>query len=213
KDASTLDPPYETVMKVIWGRNEDGVKRAAERYGWQEYSTNWEDAVQREDLDVVDICTPGDSHMPIALAAAEAKKVVFCEKPLANSLAEAERMFDAVKRAEVLHMLCHNYRRVPAMALAKQLIDDGQIGTIRHYRGVYLQDKLVDPKSPRTWRLEKVKADSGALGDIASHSLDLTRHLVGDIAEVSGMLETFVHERPLPGSKTRAPVDVDDAAL
>jgi len=208
-----FDLPYEPVLKVICGRNDADVKIAADKLGWDEHATAWQDVVGRKDIDVVDICTPGDSHMPIALGAAEAKKVVFCEKPLANSLAEAERMFDAVKRAGVLHMLCHNYRRVPAVALAKQLIDEGRIGTIRHYRGVYLQDRLVNPESPRTWRLEKAKAGSGALGDIASHSLDLARHLVGDIAEVSGMLETFVHERPLPGSNARAPVDVDDAAL
>jgi predicted dehydrogenase len=208
-----FDLPYEPVLKVICGRSEAEVKMAAVKLGWEEHATAWQDVVGRKDIHIVDICTPGDSHMPIALGAAEAKKVVFCEKPLANSLAEAQRMLDAVERAGVLHMLCHNYRRVPAVALAKQLIDEGRIGTIRHYRGVYLQDGLVNPESPRTWRHEKAKAGSGALGDIASHSLDLARHLVGDIAEVSGMLETFVHERPLPGSKTPAPVDVDDTAL
>ena len=139
--------------------------------------------------------------------------MVFCEKPLANTLGEAERMLDAVKRAGVVHMLCHNYRRVPAVTLAKQLIDEGRIGTVRHYRGVYLQDWIVDPEFPRVWRLEKAKAGSGALGDIASHSLDLARYLVGEIAEVTGLMKTFVTERPLPGSKARAPVDVDDAAL
>jgi predicted dehydrogenase len=208
-----FDLPYEPVLKVICGRNEAELKKAAGKLGWEGYSTSWEDVVGRKDIDVVDVCTPGDSHMPVTLAAAEAKKVVFCEKPLANSLGEAERMLDAVKRAGVLHMLCHNYRRVPAVALAKQLIDEGRIGAIRHYRGVYLQDWIVDPEFPRVWRLEKAKAGSGALGDIASHSLDLARYLVGEIAEVSGMLKTFIGERPLPGSKTKAPVDVDDAAL
>jgi predicted dehydrogenase len=139
--------------------------------------------------------------------------VVFCEKPLANSLREAEKMLDAVQRAGVLHMLCHNYRRVPAVALAKRIIDEGRIGAIRHFRGLYLQDWIVDPEFPRVWRLERAKAGSGSLGDIASHSLDLARYLVGEIAEVTGMLRTFITERPLPGSNTRAPVDVDDAAL
>jgi len=208
-----FDLPFEPVLKVVCGRNEGEVKKAADKLGWEEHSTSWQDVVARKDIDIIDICTPGDSHMPVALAAAEAKKVVFCEKPLANSLAEAEKMFDAVKRAGVLHMLCHNYRRVPAVTLAKQIIDEGRIGTIRHYRGVYLQDWIVDPEFPRVWRLEKAKAGSGSLGDIASHSLDLARYLVGEIAEVTGMLKTFITERPLPGSKTMAPVDVDDAAL
>src|SRR5258706_6282309 len=208
-----FDLPFEPVLKVVCGRNDAEVKKAAGKLGWEEHSTSWQDVVARKDIDVIDICTPGDSHMPVALAAAEAKKVVFCEKPLANTLPEAEKMFDAVKRAGVLHMLCHNYRKVPAVALAKQIIEEGRIGTIRHYRGVYLQDWIVDPEFPRVWRLEKAKAGSGSLGDIASHSLDLSRYLVGEIAEVTGMLKTFITERPLPGSKTRAPVDVDDTAL
>jgi predicted dehydrogenase len=208
-----FDLPYEPVLKVVCGRNDAEVSKAAGKLGWEEHSTSWHDVVHRKDIDVVDICTPGDAHVPIALAAAEAKKVVFCEKPLANTLAEAEKMLDAVKRAGVLHMLCHNYRRVPAIAVAKQLIDEGRIGTIRHYRGAYLQDWIVDPDFPRSWRLERAVAGSGALGDIASHSLDLARYLVGEITEVSGMLKTFVTERPLPGSTKRAPVDVDDAAL
>jgi len=208
-----FDLPCEPVLKVVCGRDADNVKKAATTLGWEEHATSWEDVVRRKDIDVIDICTPGDSHMPIALAAAEAKKVVFCEKPLANTLGEAERMLDAVRRAGVLHMLCHNYRRVPAVTWAKQLITEGKIGTIRHYRGTYLQDWIVDPNFPRVWRLEKSKAGSGALGDIASHSLDLARYLVGEIASVTGQLTTFIKERPLPGSSTKAPVDVDDAAL
>jgi predicted dehydrogenase len=208
-----FDLPAEPVLKVVCGRNADKVKQAADKLGWQEHATSWQEVVQRKDIDVIDICTPGDSHMPIAVAAAEAKKVVFCEKPLANTLAETEKMLHAVQRAGVLHMLCHNYRRVPAVALAKRLIEEGRIGTIRHYRGTYLQDWIVDPSFPRVWRLEKSKAGSGALGDIASHSLDLARHLVGEIASVTGSLKTFITERPLPGSKTMAPVDVDDAAM
>jgi len=208
-----FDVPVLPVLKVMCGRREEEVKKAAGSLGWEQYSTSWQDVVARKDIDIVDICTPGDAHMPVAVAAAEAKKVVFCEKPLANSLPEAERMLDAVERAHVLHMLCHNYRRMPAVALAKQLIDEGTIGTIDHYRGTYLQDWIVDPEFPRVWRLEKARSGSGALGDLVSHAVDTARYLVGEIAEVTGMTKTFITERPLPGSRTRAPVDVDDAAL
>ncbi len=211
--AKFFDLPFEPVLKVVCGRREDEVKKAAHALGWESHSTSWQDVVARPDIDIVDICTPGDAHMPVAIAAAEAKKVVFCEKPLANTLTEAERMLEAVQRAGVLHMLCHNYRRVPAVALAKRMIDEGRIGTIRHYRGTYLQDWIVDPAFPRVWRLERSKAGSGALGDIASHSLDLARYLVGEISEASGMLETFISERPSVDGKSHLPVDVDDAAL
>lgn len=208
-----FDLPLEPVMKAICGRNEQEVKKAAEVFGWEEYSVSWERLIERKDIDVVDICTPGDSHMPIAIAAAEAKKVVFCEKPLANTLVEAQKMLDAVRRNSVIHMVCFNYRRAPAVALARQLITDGRIGRIHHYRGTYLQDWIVDPNFPRVWRLEKAKAGSGALGDIASHSIDLARYLVGEISEATGLLKTFITERPLPGTSSKAPVDVDDAAL
>jgi predicted dehydrogenase len=212
--ARFFDVPFEPLMKVVCGRNEAEVKKAAHVYGWEEHATDWEEVVARSDVDVVDICTPGDTHMPIAVAAAAAKKVVFCEKPLANTLAEAETMLEAVRANGVLHMLCHNYRRAPAVALARRIIEEGRIGQIYHYRGTYLQDWLVSPDFPRVWRLEKAKAGSGALGDILSHSLDLARHLVGEIAEVSGMLKTFTASRPAQaGSRELAPVDVDDAAL
>src|SRR5215467_6649201 len=208
-----FDTPLEPAMKVVCGRSEDAVRNAADRLGWQEYSTSWEQVLERKDIDVIDICTPGDSHMAIAIAAAEAKKTVFCEKPLANTLAEAEEMLAAVRRNSVIHMICHNYRRAPAVVLAKQLIEEGRIGEIHHYRGTYLQDWIVNPEFPRVWRLEKSKAGSGALGDIASHSIDLARYLVGEIAEVSGMLKTFISERPLPEGGGKGPVEVDDAAL
>jgi predicted dehydrogenase len=212
--ARFFDTPFEPVLRVVCGRKLEDVERAAGTLGWAEAATSWEEVVRRDDVDVVDICTPGDTHEPIAIAAAEAGKVVFCEKPLANTLAEAERMLDAVRARGVIHMICHNYRRVPAVSLAKRLIDEGTIGAIHHYRGTYLQDWIVDPAFPRVWRLEKSKAGSGALGDIASHSIDLARYLVGEIAEVSALLKTFVAERPLPDDPaTLGPVDVDDAAL
>lgn len=211
--SSFFDAPFEPVLKVICGRDEAGVKEVADRFGWEEYTTSWEQVVGRPDIDIIDICTPGDTHMPIAVAAAQAKKVIFCEKPLANTLAEAERMLEAARANSCLHMLCHNYRRVPAVSLAKHLIEEGHIGDIHHYRGTYLQDWLVDPQVPRVWRLEKARAGSGALGDIYSHSADLARFLVGEITEVSGMLKTFTPERPSPDGPGMAPVEVDDAAL
>jgi predicted dehydrogenase len=204
----------EPVLKVVVGRTEAKVREARGRLGFEEAATSWEEVVARKDIDIVDICTPGDSHATIAVAAAEAGKAILCEKPLANDVADAERMARAVKKAGVVNMVCHNYRRCPAVALAKKLIDEGKLGDIHHYRGVYLQDWIVDPSFPRVWRLEKARSGSGSLGDILSHTMDLSRHLVGEPVEVSGLLKTFIGERPLPdGSGRRGKVDVDDAAL
>jgi len=208
-----FSPKLSPVMKVLCGRNAKNVKAAAEQLGWEEAATDWRDVVARKDIHVVDIVTPGDSHAEIAMAAAKAGKVVFCEKPLANTVREAEQMLAAVQKAGVVHMICHNYRRAPAVMLAKRLIEEGKIGQIYHYRGTYLQDWPVDPKVPLVWRLRKEAAGSGALGDIASHSLDLGRFLVGEIAEVTAALETFVKERPLPEDpKKKGQVTVDDAS-
>lgn len=207
------DLPAEPVLKVVVGRTANKVAEAAERLGFEEHATTWREVLGRADIDVVDICTPGDSHAEIAIAAAEAGKAILCEKPLANSVADAQRMLTAVRKARVVHMLCHNYRRCPAVALARQIIEEGQLGEIRHYRGVYLQDWIVDPSFPRVWRLEKARAGSGALGDILSHTLDLSRYLVGEPVEVSGLMKTFIGERPLPDDPTRrGKVDVDDSA-
>jgi predicted dehydrogenase len=207
------DLPRRPVLKVVVGRTPDKVAEARERLGFEECATSWREVIARKDIDVVDICTPGDSHAEIAIAAAQAGKAILCEKPLANTVAEAERMLAAVEKAGVIHMLCHNYRRCPAVALARQIIEEGQLGKIHHYRGVYLQDWIVDPSFPRVWRLEKSRAGSGSLGDILSHTMDLSRYLVGEPVEVSGLLKTFVTERPLPEDPTRhGPVDVDDSA-
>lgn len=212
--APFFSPRLMPRLKVICGRNAANVEAAARRYGWDESATSWEEVVHRKDIDLVDISTPGDSHAEIAIAAARAGKAVLCEKPLANTVPEARRMLAAVEKAGVAHMICHNYRRVPAVMLAKQLIDEGRIGEIRHFRGTYLQDWIADPAFPMVWRLDKSKAGSGALGDIGAHSIDLARFLVGEIAEVSGHLETFVETRPVAGSRTkRGRVTVDDAAL
>ena len=208
-----LKPRLRPRMKVLCGRTRPNVEAAATELGWEEVSTSWEEVIARKDIHLVDIATPGDSHAEIAIAAAEAGKTVFCEKPLANSLADAERMLAAVEKAGVTHMICHNYRRAPAVMLARDLISRGELGAIRHYRGTYLQDWITDPKFPLVWRLDRTKAGSGALGDLAAHSIDLARFLVGEIAEVAGHLETFVKERPLPGHADRTGrVTVDDAA-
>jgi predicted dehydrogenase len=208
-----FSPRLSPRMKVICGRTPSNVKAAARDLGWEEASTDWEEVVNRKDIDLVDVVTPGDSHMEIAIAAAKAGKAVFCEKPLANTVRDAERMLAAVEKAGVVHMICHNYRRAPAVMLAKQIIERGDIGDIRHYRGTYLQDWITDPKFPLVWRLQKDKAGSGALGDIAAHSIDLARFLVGEITEVAGDLVTFIKTRPLPEDpKKKGRVTVDDAS-
>lgn len=213
-----FDPPFEPVLQVICGRDGERTRAAAEKLGWQEASTSWEETVRRPDIDAVDICTPGDLHRPVALAAAAAGKAVLCEKPLANNLGEAQEMLAAVRKAGVVHMLCHNYRRVPALALARQLVTGGELGDSRigrifHFRAVYLHDRGIDPKAPRTWRHDKARAGSGALGDFGSHVIDLARFLVGEIAEVSGTTQTFVGQRTAAGADAAQPVTVDDAAL
>jgi predicted dehydrogenase len=205
--------PVEPVLQVLCGRDAERTARAAERLGFAESATDWRRAVERADIEVVDVCTPGDSHAEIAVGAARAGKAVLCEKPLGNTVAEAERMVDAVRRAGVTNAVCHNYRRVPAVSLAQRFIGEGRLGEIRHYRGAYLQDWIVDPAHPRVWRLERARAGSGALGDLGSHQVDLARFLVGEIRAVSGLTETFIRERPLPSGSGRGAVDVDDAAL
>jgi len=217
------DLEVEPVMKVICGRNEENVRKAAQKYGWEEYDTSWERVVERKDIDLVDVSVPGNMHAPIAIAAANAGKMVLCEKPLANTLAEARQMVEAVQKNKVPNALCHNYRFAPAVQLAKQLIDEGRIGKIYHFRGTYLQDWIVDPNFPLVWRLQKEVAGSGAHGDLNAHLIDMARFLVGEIAEVSGMMETFIKQRPkLAASDDRlggvassemGEVTVDDAAL
>jgi len=212
--AHFFDSDAIPVMKVICGRNEAAVRAAAGKLGWEEWSTSWEQVVRRKDIDLVDVSTPGDSHMPIAVAAAKAGKAVFCEKPLANTLSEAKKMLAAVEKNRVPHMICHNYRKAPAVTLAKQLITEGTLGTIYHFRGTYLQDWIVDPNFPLIWRLDKNRAGSGAMGDLASHVTDLSRFLVGEITEVSATLQTFIKERPLVDNpKKSGKVTVDDASL
>lgn len=210
-----FSPRLTPRLKVICGRNESAVRKASRKLGWEEWATDWRKVVNRPDIDIVDVSTPGDSHGKIAMAAAKAGKAILCEKPLANDVKEARAMLAAVKKAGVVHMLCHNYRRTPAAMLARELVKKGKLGRIHHYRGTYLQDWSVDPNVPLFWRFRKSQSGSGALGDILSHSLDLGRFVMdSEVTEVAGALETFVKQRPLPDNpRKKGRVTVDDAAL
>ncbi|MEV0844709.1 Gfo/Idh/MocA family oxidoreductase [Streptomyces sp. NPDC049954] len=223
-----FDLPLQPALAALCGRDPAAVGRAAQHMGWAATETDWRALIARDDVDLVDICSPGDSHAEIAIAALDAGKHVLCEKPLANTVAEAEAMVAAAERARArgrLAMVGFNYRRLPAAAFARQLVAEGRIGTLRHIRVTYLQDWLSDPESPLTWRLNREKAGSGALGDLGAHIVDLAQHLAGErIVGVSALTETFVRERPLPVSGAsgpagngavaeRGPVTVDDAAL
>ncbi|CAL9638202.1 Inositol 2-dehydrogenase_D-chiro-inositol 3-dehydrogenase [Streptomyces sp. enrichment culture] len=222
-----FDLPLSPELAVICGRDAEAVRAAASRHGWAATETDWRALVERDDVDLVDICTPGDSHAEIALAALAAGKHVLCEKPLANSVAEAEAMVRAAEEAGErgrLAMVGFNYRRVPATALARRMVAEGRVGTLRHVRVTYLQDWLVDPEFPLTWRLRREHAGSGSLGDLGAHIVDLAQYLAGErLAGVSALTETFVRERPLPTAPSSGlaavsaagtgQVTVDDAAL
>ncbi|MBD8870414.1 Gfo/Idh/MocA family protein [Nocardioides donggukensis] len=221
-----FDLPLRPVMSVVCGRDGARAADAAARLGWADSETDWRRLLERDDVDLVDICTPGDSHAEIAVAALEAGKHVLCEKPLANTVEEAERMSAAADKARavgVRAMVGFAYRRVPAVTLARRLVEAGRIGEVRHVRAQYLQDWIADPEAPLSWRLEKDKAGSGALGDIGAHIIDLTQFITGErISSVSGHLRTFVDERPLAlehsglsgtASTERGAVTVDDAAV
>jgi len=200
-------------MVAICGRDEAGVREAADSLGWESYETDYRRLIERDDVGLVDVVTPGNTHREIVLAALIAGKHVICEKPLANTLAEAKEMLTAARDAGTVNTVCFNYRRAPAVQLARKLIDEGRLGTIRHWRSTYLQDFIMDPGFPLIWRLKKELAGSGALGDLGAHSVDLAHFLVGGISEVAGMTETFVKERPLEGSGGETgEVTVDDAA-
>ncbi|MET8912082.1 Gfo/Idh/MocA family oxidoreductase [Micromonospora sp. NPDC004551] len=224
-----FDLPAQVRMALVCGRDEPKVAEAAGRLGWDGHTTDWRRLVESDEIDVVDICTPGDSHCEIALAALAAGKHVLCEKPLANTVEEARQMTAAAARAQaagVRAMCGFNYRRVPAVTLMRQLVAGGRLGEIRHVRAVYLQDWIVDPQFPLVWRLQKDRAGSGALGDIGAHIIDLTQYVTGQlITGVSAVTETFVKERPLPAGssglaaqadgngRATGRVTVDDAAV
>ncbi|WP_222264479.1 Gfo/Idh/MocA family protein [Modestobacter marinus] len=221
-----FDLPLAPQLTVLAGRDAAAVTAAADRLGWAGTETDWRRVLERDDVDLVDICTPGDTHAEIAIAALEAGKHVLCEKPLANSVAEAEAMVAAAERAAgagVRAMVGFTYRRVPAIALARQLVAEGRIGQVRHVRALYLQDWIADPAAPMSWRLDRDKAGSGALGDIGAHIVDLTQFITGEtLTGVSALVETFVKKRPLPASSGKlggvggegmGEVTVDDAAV
>ncbi|KMS77599.1 MULTISPECIES: Gfo/Idh/MocA family protein [Streptomyces] len=224
-----FDLPRRPVLAVLCGRDGAAARAAAERHGWAAVETDWRALIARDDIDLVDICTPGDSHAEIAVAALAAGKHVLCEKPLANTVAEAESMTRAAEEAYgrgQVAMVGFNYRRVPATAFAHRMIADGRLGGLRHVRVTYLQDWLADPAFPLTWRLRREHAGSGALGDLGAHIVDLAQYLAGEpLAGVSALTETFVRERPLPGGPSRGlaagsatgvstgTVTVDDAAV
>ncbi|HRF60127.1 MAG TPA: Gfo/Idh/MocA family oxidoreductase [Fimbriimonadaceae bacterium] len=218
-----FDLPIGVRMKTICGRNGAAVQAAADKFGWEGIATDWRSVIEDPEIDIVDISTPGDSHAEIAIAAAQAGKTVFCEKPIGNTLAEAKAMLDAVNAAKVPHAVFHNYRKAPAVALAKQMIAGGDLGTIYHFRATYLQDWIADPNFPLVWRLQKQHAGSGTHGDIGAHIIDLGRHLVGEMNEVVGCLHTFIKRRPLVGatddrlgasaSEVMGDVTVDDASM
>jgi predicted dehydrogenase len=221
-----FDLPADPSMSVVVGRDSAAVSAAAEKWGWAESATDWREVIARDDIDVVDIVTPGDTHAEIAIAALEAGKHVLCEKPLANTVAEAEEMTDAASRASergVRSMVGFTYRRVPAATFARDLVAAGRIGEIRQVRASYRQDWLMDAEAPLTWRLKKDRAGSGSLGDIGAHAVDLSEFITGlRLESVSGVLDTIVAERPLLGegvglsgtaSTERGDVTVDDIAL
>ncbi|MEU2784590.1 Gfo/Idh/MocA family oxidoreductase [Streptomyces sp. NPDC007110] len=223
-----FDLPRTPVLAAICGRDATAVRAAADRHGWATAETDWRALIARDDIDLVDICTPGDSHAEIALAALAAGKHVLCEKPLANTVEEAEAMTAAAQRAQAngqVAMVGFNYRRLPATALARAMVAEGRLGRLRHVRVTYLQDWLVDPQFPLTWRLRRESAGSGSLGDLGAHIVDLAQHLAGErLTGVSALTETFVRERPLPGGaasglsaveagEATGVVTVDDAAL
>ncbi|MPZ62276.1 MAG: gfo/Idh/MocA family oxidoreductase [Propionibacteriales bacterium] len=223
---SFFDPPVDPRLVVIGGRDAEAAGDVARRFGWEDVETDWRALVERDDVDLVDVCTPGDLHAEMAIAALEAGKHVLCEKPLANSVEEGEAMLAAAERARargVRSMVGFTYRRVPAIGLARRLVEQGRVGAVHHVRAQYLQDWLTDPETPLSWRLRKERAGSGALGDIGAHIVDLTQYITGDrLVGVGAMVETFVKERPLPAPSSdlsavartgRGEVTVDDAAV
>jgi predicted dehydrogenase len=223
---AVFDLPRAVEMAVVVGRNADAVAQAAAHWGWQESATDWRTIIARDDIDIVDIVTPGDSHAEIAIAALDAGKHVLCEKPLANTVAEAEAMLAAAERAAqrgAKSMVGFTYRRVPAVTFLRDLIAQGRIGRVQQVRAAYRQDWLVDPGMPLAWRLQKEHAGSGALGDIGAHIIDMTQFVTGQRVEaVSGVTETIVKQRPQLGSGSGlsgtagegyGEVTVDDVAI
>ncbi|MEA3334652.1 MAG: Gfo/Idh/MocA family oxidoreductase [Chloroflexota bacterium] len=204
------------VQKAVCARDAERAAAFAENWGWQDVETDWRDIVARSDIDIIDICTPNNTHFDIAMAAAESGKIIICEKPLAMNAQEALAMTEAVEKSGRPSMVSFNYRRIPAIALAKQFLDEGRLGRIFHYRAKYLQDWTISPDLPQggntLWRLDARAAGSGVTGDLLAHSIDLALWLAGPIREVTAMTETFIKERRLQDDpETVMPVEIDDA--
>ncbi len=208
---------HRPVLKVACGRNAEKTRTFAKVWGYERVEPDWQKAVEAADVDLVDICTPNDTHMEIAIAAARAGKMVLCEKPLARNVAEAETMVEVIEKAGVPNMVWYNYRRVPAITLAKQLIDEGRIGKPFHYRGNFLQDWTISPEVPQggagLWRLDVQAAGSGVTGDLLAHNIDAAHYLNGPITRVVAKAETFVKERKHVLTGKVEPVGIDDACL
>ncbi len=204
-------------LHTICGRDQANVNAARAQLGWQHSTTDWREIVESPLIDIVDITTPTSSHAEIAIAALKHGKNVLCEKPLGLNLKECEQMFAAAHKSKAVHMICHNYRRIPAIALARRMITEGTLGRIFHFRARYAQDRLADLDFPVDWRLQSKSSGSGVHSDINSHIIDLGRYLVGEFKEVCGLVHTFVPERPLPepavkGVSKMGKVDVPDSA-
>jgi predicted dehydrogenase len=205
-------PPAVPKLIAVCGRDEEAVAEAARRYGYEGYYTDWREMLQDDRIQLFDNGGPNDAHAEPCIAAAQAGKHIFCEKPLARNAEEAKEMLDAAAKAGVKHMVAHNYRFVPAIRLARDLIESGALGQIYHFRAVYLQEWIMPHyNEAKIWRLDKKVAGSGAIGDLGAHIIDLGRFLVGEITSLSAMTRTFIEERPLPDGSGTGKVDVDDA--
>ena len=210
-----FDLRYRPVLKAVCGRNEAGAKAFADTWGYESVETDWRKVIERKDIDAVDICTPNNTHKEIALAAAKAGKMILCEKPLSMNTAEGEEMVKAVEQAGVANTVWYNYRRVPAVTLAKQLIDDGKLGRIFHFRAKFLQDWTINADLPQggtaLWRLDAAAAGSGVTGDLLAHCIDTALWLNGSISNVAAMTETFIKERKHNLTGKMEKVNIDDA--
>ncbi|HVW87305.1 MAG TPA: Gfo/Idh/MocA family oxidoreductase [Bryobacteraceae bacterium] len=217
KAPNFFDLPFEPVLKAVAARNPEKAKAFADRWGYESFETDWRRLVDSKDIDLIDIASPNDTHAEIAIAAAQAGKMVMCEKPLGRNPAESEAMVKAVEDAKVLNSVWYNYRRVPAVTLAKQLIDEGRLGRIFHYRTVFLQDWTISADLPQggqgLWRLDASVSGSGVTGDLLAHNIDTAMWLNGQIQEVTAMTETFIKSRKHSLTGKEEPVHIDDASL
>ena len=211
------DLQYKPVLKAVCARREDKVKAFAEQWGYESYETDYKKLIARNDIDAVDICTPNDTHAEIAIAAINAGKMILCEKPLAKNLAEAEKMVEAIEKAKLPNTVWYNYRRIPAVTLAKQIVDSGKLGKIFHYRANFLQDWTINADLPQggegLWRMDIDAAGSGVTGDLLAHCIDTAIWINGKITDVSAVTETFVKERMHQLTGKVQKVGIDDACI